>query len=255
MEAETISKNGQRMKSQMSRLRFLSFFIVVVFASVTFVACKKENKDDKEKEDVYLLVEWVNDYGSTKFEYDNQNRITKMIDDSDILTITYNAAGDVVSVQDESINSPEYSHTIMFTKNGNDITSTYDDGTLISIELNAEGLPIKWLREEWSHESHYLSLRTYQWQNGNMVRCDYEDKYNDLTNSYTENLTYDDKKNPMLYCKTPKWIFSTYIAYRCLFGNKNNLISLDDDKITYTYNEAGLPVSDSKGHTYKYEKK
>ena len=63
----------------------------------------------------------------------------------------------------------------------------------------------------------------------------------------------------MLHCKTPAWYLLLFIEDRYAFGNKNNIIDWYGDEVTYTYNEAGFPVSmEYDGdilRSYKYEKK
>ena len=124
------------------------------------------------------------------------------------------------------------------------------------MELNAEGLPIKTI----TGSNNFAMIQTFSWQDGNVIQYEQEQKYNGEYSFDTLVITYDNKKNPMLYCKTPK----LYVALlgdllAGTFASKNNPVTMGEDfNIEYTYNEVGFPISrtvEGEVVTFKYVKK
>ena len=90
---DTISKNGQSLKSQMSkgicfRKVVSNYLVLAVFViSVSFISCNKPDDDTIQLLDMMIFPDVVLDYicdqvdpavKYTKYNYDKQNRITKI---------------------------------------------------------------------------------------------------------------------------------------------------------------------------------
>ena len=112
-------------------------FTVKLLETIT-VCCRKSDGIDED----------FRKYDKYKFEYDEQNRITKMseyyYDGSLSYTNTFTYEGDdlvqVVNIFDGYVNTFEY------TKSGNTINlklTCYDIVSTYTIELNSDGLPVK----------------------------------------------------------------------------------------------------------------
>jgi len=258
----------------------LNYLIIAIFAIVTaFVSCDKNNDGDNngngnEDKDVYLLVKISedNDNGDgIKFEYDNQNRIKKMIFDYGLtLLYDYNNAGDLTMMKWED--ETDDNDIAIITKNGNKIILNFSSGEhewSMSFELNAQGLPVKLMTGEDESEQYFI----FQYQNGNLKKLEslWWDENDNMTKlDFYMNYTYDDKKSPFYHCKTPKWLF-VFLTILCEnhynFGIQNNVISMTSDygkliNCDYTYNDEGFPLirKVKEGHnnftqTFKYEKR
>ena len=294
MESGDHFKNGASSKSQMSRGNFLrKACFVLLAACVIFSGCSNESdndgKDDNNgSEDVYLLMEMTERDGlgqvyeydrSIKFEYDEQNRITKITTSygdevHEVRTLGYNEVGDLISLNWEWCNDsyPDFPHTTRtFSQNDKVVTITYptlvDDETdlRMSMVLNDQGLPEKYSSYQSIYEvDDSYSIFIYQYQDGNLSSRTYVDKayYNDDPGSQTMTYTYDNKKGPFYHCKTPKWVLIW--SFDNMIGIQNN-IKGGSFTFEYMYNEDGFPLTqktilnDSRYSpyitTYKYEKK
>ena len=147
-----------------------------------------------------------------KFEYDNQNRLTKYSKydrNGELLetrTLIY-SGNDLVKV---GFNSDELYD---FTKSGNKIT-TYGPQTW---DLNSNGQLSKYVAEIGSNSQ----VINYLYQNGNIVQFTYVYNYEtgdmfEVNNEYK----YDDKKTPMYNCTTPQW----YLIYSFMdISTMNNM--------------------------------
>jgi len=202
-------------------------------------------KEAKEEETgpVYLLTEMDIHGDVTKFEYDDQNRITKITNGTYVKTITYNNDGE--------LDSYVYAHGKNFTykRNGNKIT-VYDGKTVYGkIDLNAEGLP---KNEKYTGDCSDCPEQSInrEYENGNMTAVRRQDDWFD-------NYTYDNKKSPFYHCKTPKWFLLAFLDYDI----KNNTLtnyawfeySSTLDSASYTYNEAGFPLTQKIKKKATYE--
>jgi len=211
-------------------------------------------------------MEMTNDDKSCiKFEYDNQNRITKVTnynqegDISSARVFVYNNAGELASQIVDNF-------TYTCTKNGNKITFYSGGEIYVVIDLNAEGLPIKM-------DSDYYFIE-YKYMNGNVSEfrgCWKESSCDNLT------YTYDDKKSPFYYSKTPKWVLVYCLGYDIKNNTNKHSGNVEYDYYTYTYsytyNEFGFPLTRTttvkvmdlydnevdlgitETRTYKYEQK
>ena len=185
-----------------------------------------------------------------KFEYDEQNRISKISNYSNgslrftnPLTYSGNDLTEMGFVPENNLNISYY--TFEYAKSGNTITVT---GTQIrtssgstgvistsTLTLNSDGLPVK----EVSNDSE----TTFQYDsNGNVTKC--------LSNSRTEEIKYDDKKSPIYNCKTQKWWLQRYFQEYGI-GNHNNITEYAWTKNdgygyknthTYVYDSDGFPT-------------
>jgi len=222
----------------------LSYLII---ATLTFVSCSSN--------EVRLLESVTSSGGySTKYEYDSQYRIAKILtydDGNHCVTRIFTYIGnDTIKVVEENINYPEESYSIEFVKNGNTITITDEGGMdknytsmkivlpMVSVMyLDKNGLPTKL---EMIQDNTSLT-RTFQFKNGNLTKVSYKDiirksdviVHNDgetretvVAESESESeYKYDNKKSPFHYCKTPKWyLFYKWYFYEYDYGSRNNVL-------------------------------
>ena len=210
-----------------------TYFATLFAISFISVGCSWELGDDSDIDNgTVKLLESVSSRGwpFAKYEYDAQNRITKMIhysfDEHDLesaptynnntpsLTIThtfaYNSAGDLMTI-DYTVDGQPYHYvpfdnTIHFTKNGEKITITHPHVTIVVRDFNANGQPIKYADSE--------VLATIEYQKGNVSKFSYS-KYNSDYLISTSNIAYDNMKSPFFHCKTPFWalLLTTEISY------------------------------------------
>jgi len=192
----------------MSRQIFIYLTVVAIAVAAAFTSCQK---DDNFR--VKLLETITGPYGDyDKFEYDNQNRLTKYSKydrNGELLetrTLIY-SGNDLVKV---GFNSDELYD---FTKSGNKIT-TYGPQTW---DLNSNGQLSKYVAEIGSNSQ----VINYLYQNGNIVQFTYVYNYEtgdmfEVNNEYK----YDDKKTPMYNCTTPQW----YLIYSFMdISTMNNM--------------------------------
>ena len=265
MESENHVKNGRYLKSLMSRGNFLNMLCLSLLAAVfIFSGCDKDNGDDKNDGTEYLVTEISSeDEGRiirTSFEYDEQNRITKIIsyrewfDEEEpytwTTTITYNNTNLVTVVDgDDDI--------ITFTRSGNIVTvkaSWWDDSDRVRSEIyevNAQGLVVKYSSESTYEDGDWWKdVEIYEYQGRNLIKVTFESEefWDGETREWssTATLTYDDKKSPFYHSSTPHWFY--FLDGLILYGVHNNMTSIDwgdGDEMTvaYTYNTNGSPAT------------
>jgi hypothetical protein len=248
--------------------------------------CGEEKCECDDPDAVQLLETIIHDeWHNRKFEYDGQNRLSKIFYTRWVLngtdegwettttTLNYNSAGDLISVIDNYNGSDE---TDTYVKTGNKIVINGNENSYY--EVDAQGYLIKYVYKETYEDTEdkinffevtRLYTETYEYHNGNLIKVTLEDK---LSGGKTETFvrtvtyTYDDKKSPLYNCKTPKWYL---LAYR--FGHidgfdiQNNrlTISASDGKdvptFTYTYDDAGYALTRTSNENgtelYTYIKK
>jgi len=197
-----------------SKLTKLALTAVLGLAiTFTFNACGKGGGDVK------LLESITDENGNVqkRFEYDKQNRIVKIDND----TITY--ADNLITVG-----------TQKYVINGNTVTV---DGS--SFTIDKDGYFIKREGEDWA--------LTLEYRDGNLIKRSYEGELP----SVDVMDKYDDKKSPFFNCNSPKWllyelrILDSYIT----FISKNNVLEMNtqgDNNITrvykYEYDGDGFPT-------------
>ena len=240
----------------------LNYIVIVVFAaSAVFTSCDK-NEEVEENGKIQLLRAITYGVGSyDKYEYDNQNRITKISKyrnydnlsvDGELVhteTFTYIGSDFVKFVRDygNGITPPTE-----FSKNGDKIyiTDKNSEGKITAtytMDLDKNGYPTKVESLGVECSSHTVA---YQIQSSNMTKysgvgtsCSgYPDKWN-------YEYKYDNKKSPFYYCNTPRWcMFSLYYEN----GSKNNIIkaSYSDGSIKYEYDRAGFPTKRTIKHPH-----
>jgi hypothetical protein len=246
--------------------RFALFNTVLVLSAlVIFTSCDKD-EEDYNIEKLLKTITYVSDdkqfkYDQYKFEYDEQNRITKISElfyegnISYTQTFTYEKDDLVQVLFSHSSGSIE---TYEYTKSGNTISQKYSwnsDGvvsegyiipnytTTHTIELNSDGLPIK--RERVNEEPGNTYVETFEYQDGNLTKRTgiYTSIGWDFTEQETYTYSYDDKKGTLYYCKTPKW----YLILRLNdLGINNNItkggLGRSWTVYTYKYDKAGFPA-------------
>jgi len=266
-----------------------NYLIFAVFAmSISFISCNKANYDDNFLDDgtVQLLEMMIHpdvvDYyvksltqgqienavKYTKYEYDNQNRITKIssYNKSEILvgteTFTYRK-NDLIKVLSEEADNSTKVKTTEYTRSGKKVTikRSSNQGPVIdtTIELDKEEFPTKFESsgEGWNY------LLTSQYQGGNLTKQTtiYKEGGREIQNySYTFN--YDKNKSPFFHCQTPKW-YMFYVSH--VFGSKNNLIQeigvaagqvYNKTDYKYEYDRNGFPtkrITNINGREYVVE--
>ena len=262
MEADTI-KNAASSKSHMHRRDFFRMICLALFAAVfIFSGCDKDkNKDEVENLVTEIFIEDEGEVAGIRFEYDNQNRITKIV-------FYEQEAGYYASYTDKIIyNNVNLitvidvdGDTITFTRTGNTITVKpswwYDYGYYTrreTYEVNAQGLIVKGISEGiWDDGDWWKETVTFQYQGRNLVKVisNWEEMWYgeyDSRDDYTTILTYDDKKAPFYYSSTPQWLLF-WFENLILYGTQNNVTSInweDEDELTfeYTYNTNGFPLT------------
>ena len=243
------------------------FFVAAMFFSVAILTSCDDIIDD-ECDDVYLVTEIlsVREWGELRFsfEYDDQNRITKIIyhevwdrgSDTWSQTLRYNSAGDLISITHDN------GDVETFTRTGNIITRRApmweESGRVYSetFELNAQGLLGKFTFDEtYDSGSWWKGIMTFQYQGRNVVEStlEMEEFFEEYRSEMvTATVTYDDKKSPFYHSNTPQWFL---LSEFFLYGTHNNVKTINsirsrEDEIwshtttfVYTYNDAGFPIS------------
>jgi len=214
------------------------FFLAALSATaVVFNSCEKDDNDGGNGGTSVKLLESISYDGelSHKFEYDNENRITKVLVYYDFTDIP----GIYTFIYDDNSVSMSFEYPPIFanddfwetyTKNGNIITVTksfFSANTIATIELDAEEKPVKYIVDSDS----YMQTYTYEYTNGNLVKQDFEEVRKDMSipafPAFTT-FTYDNKKSPFYYCKTPSWCLDSFLswAFRSEISIKNNVKSI-----------------------------
>jgi len=186
---------------------------------------KSDNKSKKSKKLVasegVKLLETILYKGVLyqKFEYDDQNRITKNTqyeqDGKTVFktsTFKYNGNILIVSEQTESMTI-----TKTFFREDNLI---YKDGPDEYLELNSQNMLVKYTGKFSSDVyNRWETVITFDYKDGNLYKKTveftygeyFEDKYKNK--NYEITYTYDDKKSPLYYCKTPQWYLIMFFEW------------------------------------------
>jgi hypothetical protein len=251
----------------------ISIYLVTVALAIsaTFTSCDK-NDDDIGNNNVLLPKTITNNisrhsYSRNEYEYDKQNRITKILRYSNheyflkeaeldqIQTFTY-VGDDFVKVVEERSGFT----TVEFSKNGDkiNVTRKYSSGEVYytaTMDLNNEGYPTK-RESSFTFGTDNYQIDTYQFQNGNLMKQSIV-----RGNGPSSNLefTYDNKKSPFFHCETPNWVMINLWEYGI---SKNNVIKVNGtSQYEYEYNIAEFPIKRTMNYTdgeeyiteYKYK--
>jgi len=224
--------------------------IYTATASATGYNSKSSIAVDVKPAPIYLLEEKL--YYSTRnvYEYDSQDRISKiskyLLNNNqpfDVQIFNYNSEGHL----EEIINGSK----ITFSKNGNKITYNNYEVEHNEIEINDQGFPVKYTWEIKYDKYWIIRTNTFTWLNGNLTEYYMEEKkkigYEESTNYSTATYTFDDKKSPFYHCKTPKWVLFYFMWSSELDYNDNNVktIKWESESHTtyeYIYNDEGFPI-------------
>jgi len=214
--------------------------------TATCVVTVNANENDKVK----LVATMYDSYGMNTylFEYDSQNRITKItiLDSKSKYTLTYSGEN-LTKVNYEGVNilmridenqniitwEEEFNDELVYVKNGNTITGPdfRENGNAI-ISLNNDGLMTKFVLEEYDYEY------TFKYQGGNVTEMTSEGTGKDEITKITK---YDNNKSPFYHCKTPKWFFWLFFRHwEFLCQNNpteaNGTFTSDGYKYDYQFN-------------------
>ena len=244
----------------------LNYLVIAALAiTATFTSC--DEKSEKEDPNQIKLLKTITEcfrnydnldynsgcYDKYKFEYDEQNRITKIscyFSSEDLhYTNTYTYAGDDLiqvlwSHSSGDIETYEYTKdgyiiTEKYTRNG--VNSTYDFVNTYAIELDSDGMPVKRTRED---EYGNTYVETYGYQDGNLTGYTMtRTSKSGNTDLDSETYQYDNQKGALYHCKTPKWYLFLELNY---FGVKNNRTEegwiRHSAEYTYEFDGAGFPA-------------
>jgi hypothetical protein len=212
------------------------------------VACKDDNDKKNGTDDKIQLLETITFDGQLRvtYEYDEQNRLTKMfgagVDNP--ITFTYTSNGITIVQGDKT-----YEYVI----SGNKITCASRGET---IDLDAQGLPTRFVRGS--------DTIIYEFKNGNVVK---QTNIEGTSWFGVTEYTYDDKKSPFYHCKTSFWFLMWWASFDGIPYGKNNMLTASwgsggSNTFTFTYDENGFPLSYTtnemsagKSVTYTYIKK
>ncbi|MCL2726791.1 MAG: hypothetical protein FWD56_00235 [Bacteroidales bacterium] len=215
----------------MKRIASINLTIIAAIVVIAAVCTSCKSKGDG---DVKLLETIVSEDGSiTKFEYDDQNRIVKMLvyDDGELMgtqTITYkgNNLVSYVFSFDESLWDYWGEVPDMHAERFGNTIYVNDGGSEYTIILNDEGYIVEYKSE---HPMAGVSVNRYQYADGRLTKVVEEGRVREIK--------YDNKKSPFYHCNTPKW----FMQYRFFdFAFENNITGW---KI----------VEGSTDHQYEYE--
>jgi len=221
------------------------FFLPIVAGLVLtaiFFSCQKDNGDDGNK--VKLLeTESYSVGGHSRYEYDTQNRLTKIYKYSNggerfyTLTLTY-SGDDLVQYNDFTIDFPYSANKMTYSDGSN--TNTFD--------LNSDGSLAK---ASASYVTNgYNCVSSYQYQNGNLTKV-IEEWSNEVYQSVvtTREYTYDNMKSPFINCKTPMWCLTWFVNIERSYCNNNSIEFTQTNSeissnlvFSYEYDNEGYPT-------------
>lgn len=229
-------------------LKKLYSLALIGLMSLSLVSCNDDdNNGNGEADIVYLpdvivnksLEEGYDGFATLYFRYDNQNKLTYIIqavgettvESGDTLRFNYDSQGRLSHVISGD--------TTKFTYNGNKIfcaTHTEGDYYRDTLELGSNGELLKLYNADETYTYGY-DIR------GNLDKCVVKDKSGNVTRTTT--LTYDDKNGLFKNIKTPSWYFIREQAFPLCFINNtlqevNNSVA---DVFTCEYNDAAYPIS------------
>jgi len=228
---------------------FLNYLVIAALAgAAAFTSCEKDGGAEVVK--LLETYTWgVGDY--MKFEYDNQNRITKVLyyDEGEVYsteTFTYNGNDLVKSVRTFAGESDIRTYDLVKSGNGNTITMTYKWNDYkyespMTITLNSDGLPAK--IENSGKDMSWVA--SYQYQGNNFTKISGKEIYQGEESEYVSEYKYDNNKSPLYHCKTPKWYLIWWFGGELCVHNNMIEETWEGGKTVYTY------VFDADGYPTK----
>jgi len=195
---------------------------------VTFTAC-----DEKKNRIILLSSMTMDDNHKVKFEYDDQNRIVKMIhytnnneEPSETQTLTYDNEGGI-----EITNEIEDFANAKFTRDGDTIT-TSDMNNSYVITVSNDDFIVK-IDSIWLYDPP--EQKFFHYLDDNLIKTD--------GNGGNDEYKNDSYKTPFANCNTPKW----FLQYHFGDWGINNIIETKPEKeaprITeFEYDKQEFPV-------------
>jgi hypothetical protein len=226
--AEQTAYDEQKNNKIMKKILLTTAIICLLFAG-----CDKEDElniiDNGNGPLLEFIIESTGD--STKFEYNNQRRITKISTYKNHVlyrshTLTYSGNDLVKMVTNDNT-------IVEFVRKGTTVRDK--QGTMV-IHLNNDGTLAKF-EQIWSDNHSQTIVPKYK--DGNIINLATSDDY-----IFAES-RHDNKKSLFHHCKTPKWFLMITSEY--LYGNKNNVTFFNHfwgvtKEYEYEYNDAGFPI-------------
>lgn len=174
----------------------------------------------------------------TKFEYDDQNRIIKIVtNDSDTLAFAYNG-NNLVSIVKFLNRGDGEEESSFFRRTEYDIK-----GNKIAIDLSGGGLGFDFAVNKNGYIDNWI-----QYESENKYKTTFQYKLGNIIKNGSETYTYDDKKSPFSNCTTPKWFLQYFFHSGGLppVGLSNNIVTISwkggKSSYIYEYDSDGFPI-------------
>jgi hypothetical protein len=225
----------------MKKLLLYVFGLIICLTA----GCKKDNQNNK----IYLLKTEIDDdrvqgapLDTTTYTYDDQNRVTNIVEGSPpyriSFLITYDSEGRVDVARKMDTNGALLTEYDFYYKP--DVTGYYfhapnnfTDTAVFIFNGNNQVTRLQ------TQKSGY-QLLTYDNRGNVASSIRYEaDGLNSIYNNV--NYVYDDKKNPFSQMASNN-LFFMYILYPDPSSLINNITNENGDTFTYTYNSDGFPI-------------
>jgi len=218
---------------------------------------------------IFLLEERQRDGMRYVYEYDDQDRITKVTASAmiggqihSVETFKYNIISGVLEEwKKEYPLNPENNEITVYSKNDNKISFEMNSERYV-FDLNVQGL-IENYSTKSNDESGYIG--TFTWHNGNLTKIEWKEVWKEngeekYSPPFSDKFEHDDKKSPFYHCKTPKWFLWFNDRGQ---QNENNIktetfYGVAPITCVYEYNADGFPAKRTRGtttETYKYLKR
>jgi len=224
---------------------FLNYLVIAALSVVAALMSCSNEKIQLPESTTY------SDGRTERYEYDNENRIAKILycDKSGTMTysyaITYSGDNFIKSVLTTGFDSA-FVATVEYSKSGNKITVTIKSNNRDSIDtaivdLDNDGFPTKYE----AITDVVSSVGVYEIHSGNLTKHSYKVvRVGAMTLEGSDDCKYDNKKSPFFQCKTPKWWW--ILSDKCM-STQNNVIERSKnsgEKIEYKYefDNAGYPT-------------
>ena len=223
--------------------------IAAILVLPALISCSKEK--------VQLLDTITYDDGSyTKYEYDNENRVTKISrydkDGNENIGPTqtfFYSGNDLVKVALNSDSDSSFNLSLEFSKSENKIVvaiknSNSDNVETASLYLDNDGLPAKYESETASDVVTSSMVGTFEFHDGNLTKYSYKQTQDSIeTLEGSLNFKYDNMKSPLYHCKTPRWWWFI-LENKSVQNNEIEMSNDNGEKVEYKYefDSAGYPT-------------